>query len=121
MSSPGVLLFGMLALAALGASFTACGGSPRRPTNGAARTCAPGKPGFVRVKPLLDRYCITCHSADGVAGDEHDFLQPELLRAQHRQISARLRAHSMPPRGSPQPERAELALIAHWADCGGTQ
>jgi uncharacterized membrane protein len=119
MSWRGLVLCGF----ALAAASAGPGCSPRAPqlSRRAALTCAAGEPGFSRAQPLLQRYCVTCHSADGDAGEEHDFERPELLRAQRRQISARLRAHSMPPRGSPQPDAVETALLAHWADCGATQ
>ena len=85
----------------------------------APQTCATGDPSYSSaVRPLVARYCISCHSADGVAGDEHDFTQPELLRAQRRLVGARLRAHSMPPATSAQPSATERALLTHWADCG---
>ena len=71
-----------------------------------------------QARALVERYCVSCHSPGGDAGDEHDFTQPQLLRGQHRAISARLRAHSMPPRTSSQPTLAELTLLLHWADCG---
>jgi mono/diheme cytochrome c family protein len=71
-----------------------------------------------QAQVLVQHYCTTCHSPDGDAGDEHDFTQAELLRAQHRSISARLRAHSMPPRSYLQPTAPELALLMRWADCG---
>jgi mono/diheme cytochrome c family protein len=85
----------------------------------ASRACAPGDPGYSSaVRPIVEHYCIGCHSPEGVAGDEHDFTRPELLRGQHRIVSARLRAHSMPPAASPELSGAERALIIHWAECG---
>ncbi len=85
----------------------------------APQTCAAGDPSYSSaVRPVVEHYCISCHSPDGDAGDEHDFTRPELLHAQRRLVSARLRAHSMPPATSLQPSVAERALMTHWADCG---
>ena len=86
---------------------------------GAPQTCATSDPSYASaVRPVVERYCVSCHSADGDAGDEHDFTRPALLKAQRRLVSARLRAHSMPPATSAQPSDAERALLTHWADCG---
>jgi len=86
---------------------------------GSPRACGAGDPSYSGlVRPVLEHYCFSCHSADGDAGDEHDFTHPELLRAQRRLVSARLRAHGMPPATSAQPSAAERALVTRWADCG---
>lgn len=88
-------------------------------SSGSAPTCAAGAPRYASaVLPVVQRYCVSCHSPDGDAGDEHDFTLPERLHADRRLISARLRAHSMPPATSPQPSALERALVADWADCG---
>jgi uncharacterized membrane protein len=83
------------------------------------RPCATSDPSYATaVRPVIEHYCINCHSPDGVAGDEHDFTHPELLHAQRRLLSARLRTHGMPPATSVQPSAAEHALMLHWASCG---
>ena len=87
----------------------------------ATKACETTSQNSEEARALVGRYCTGCHSPSGDAGDEHDFTRPELLRAQHRSISARLRAHSMPPRTSRQPTPAERALLTRWADCGALQ
>ncbi|HYP91008.1 MAG TPA: hypothetical protein VEQ59_22740 [Polyangiaceae bacterium] len=92
------------------------------PASETAPRCAPGDPSYTaQVQPLVDRYCSSCHSPNGDAGEEHDFTHFETLQAQRRLVSARLRFHSMPPRTSPQPALAEAALLVHWADCGAAR
>lgn len=81
------------------------------------QTCALRAPDYqTKVQPLVARYCSTCHAPGGDA-EEHDFSQPERLRAERRVVGARLRAHSMPPSTSPQPSAAERALLLHWTTC----
>jgi uncharacterized membrane protein len=95
------------------------GGRSSGPTRPGPPPCAPVSAAHAsQAHALIRRYCFGCHSADGDAGDEHDFNQPAVLRAQRRLFSARLRAHSMPPSTSPQPRASERALLADWADCG---
>ena len=128
MSYPSTIRLGAFAFAfaltftAFVAELSGCNNSAPRAAHQStelARSCSPGDPTYAaQVRPLVDRYCSSCHSASGDAGEEHDFTQPALLHAQQRLVSARLRAHSMPPRTSPQPDAAEVALLAHWADCG---
>ena len=122
--------FGALAVVATALALSGCGSANApasapaavQPTAEAARSCAPGDPSYTaQVQPLVERYCSSCHSPGGDAGEEHDFTHFETLHAQRRLVSARLRYHSMPPRTSPQPQLAESALIAHWADCGAAR
>ncbi len=104
-------------LAVVGCSRAASQGTAESAS--APQTCATGDPSYSSaVRPLVEHYCTSCHSSDGDAGDEHDFTRPELLHAQRRLVSARLRAHSMPPATSVQPSAVERALMTHWADCG---
>lgn len=111
-----------LAAGALILALAGCGGSaPKRASEDARspQTCTTGDASYAAVvRPVVERYCISCHSANGTAGDEHDFTQRDTLRAQRRLVNARLRAHSMPPTTSAQPSPAERTLVAHWADCG---
>jgi len=116
-----VTLATALARAALAIVLTGCGG-PSAHTSGAkanpppACQVAPGS--SKRAHSLVDRYCVTCHSPSGSAGEEHDFTDRLALKAQHRLVAARLRKRSMPPRASPPLEPAELDFLARWASCG---
>lgn len=74
-----------------------------------------------QVLPLLDRYCLHCHSSDdpsgGITLDRFD--QPEqLLRDVPTWLAmARTQRHQqMPPAGEDQPEDAERQLLAEWAE-----
>jgi hypothetical protein len=111
-----------LALTAVSIALASCGpatGGTASQEASVARVCAPGEPAYSsKARPIIEHYCVRCHSPEGVAGDEHDFTHPELLRAERRLVSARLRAQSMPPPGSPQPSGVEAALVIQWLDCG---
>ena len=121
MTTHHALWTGTLVVAVL-AALLGCGGGASRvsaASTSTPQTCTSQGPDSASVaQPLVERYCTSCHAPGRDAGDEHDFTQPALLRAQRRLVSARLRAHSMPPSTSPQPSEAERALMMHWADCG---
>jgi hypothetical protein len=94
---------------------------PQSPNASTPATCEKVERDSRQAHALLERYCLTCHAPGGDAGDEHDFSGRELSRAQNRSISARLRAHSMPPRTSLQPTPAERSSLARWAECGAAR
>ena len=93
--------------------FAACAShSPTAPRRACAEISSPD------AARVLSARCASCHSASGSAGEEHDFSDPALVRRQAPQIAARLRAFSMPPRGTPQPSDEQRELLARWAECG---
>jgi hypothetical protein len=63
---------------------------------------------------LLRRYCVGCHNPAGSAGEEHDFTQPLVLRAQREAVLARLNTRSMPPSSAPRPTADEQARLMRW-------
>jgi hypothetical protein len=99
-----------------------CGG-PRNvaePTNAPqAPPCAGAAPSYRNdVAPLLQHYCLGCHTADGDAGEDHDFSRYPVLHAQRQLLQQELEALAMPPRDQPQPTAQERRLLARWA-CWG--
>jgi len=84
-----------------------------------AAACAGAAPNYQReVTPLLQRYCLTCHSPGGDAGEDHDFTRYEVLSAQRRQLGGELETGAMPPPDRPQPSREERELLELWACLG---
>ena len=94
-------------------------GASSRSTSATSASCSGTAASREEVEPLFRRYCVTCHSPDGSAGEEHDFTRFEVLRAQRRRVKAVLAASAMPPRGLPQPADAERALMIRWACSSG--
>lgn len=99
---------------------TSAAATPASTGPAATAACDGAGHGSVRARALVEQYCVSCHSASGSAGEEHDFTTPSALEAQHRLIAARLRAHSMPPRTSAQLPAGDLAFLIQWASCGAT-
>lgn len=100
-------------------ALTACSapGSPPPETTVSRNTACSTAPAPARsqIEPLFQHYCVSCHSPDGSAGEEHDFTRFDVLRAQRRRVKAVLEASAMPPRGLPQPNDAERARMIAWA------
>jgi hypothetical protein len=118
----GVLLVALLACSGTVTRQDLAPSSPRHASADSTGTppppCTTDRPDYeAEVAPLVERYCTSCHSPGGDAGDEHDFTDLQLLRSQHKLVSARLRVHSMPPTTSPQPSEEERARLRRWADC----
>jgi mono/diheme cytochrome c family protein len=62
------------------------------------------------VKPALDRYCVTCHSARlKTGGLSLEGLDPALIGRDPEpweKVARKLRTHEMPPQGLPRPDQA---------------
>src|SRR5258705_10748303 len=62
------------------------------------------------IKPVLDRYCITCHSqrlaTAGVVLEGIDTANPVASAELWERVITNLRARSMPPAGLPRPAAA---------------
>ena len=67
------------------------------------------------ARPLVDKYCVSCHSPDGAAGEDYDFRGDPAILARRSNIEAKLRLHVMPPPGARQPSDAERAVLRCWA------
>jgi len=85
------------------------------------------------IRPLFARYCFDCHGGEEPEGDfALDRFTDEATAADDpeawHKVQEMLEAEAMPPEDSPQPEEAELQLLAAWVerqlanvDCSGTQ
>lgn len=70
------------------------------------------------IKPLLDKYCLSCHSADKSSGGinlaTREVTALQKNQALWRKAVVQVRERSMPPSGSPKPTQAERELLANW-------
>ncbi|MES1177278.1 MAG: hypothetical protein ABUL62_23350 [Myxococcales bacterium] len=68
------------------------------------------------ARPLVDKYCVSCHSPSGAAGEDYDFTSDGAITGRRRNIEAKLRLHVMPPPNAhPQPSDAERMTLRCWA------
>jgi mono/diheme cytochrome c family protein len=69
------------------------------------------------VKPLFDKYCVSCHFAGGTGpGDFTDFT---VIQDKKDAIKDRVGVRKdMPPANNPQPTQEEIDLMVTWIDCG---
>ncbi|HYQ40670.1 MAG TPA: hypothetical protein VER11_01840 [Polyangiaceae bacterium] len=67
------------------------------------------------ARSLVDKYCVSCHSPTGSAGEDYDFRGDAAIIARRRNIEAKLRLRAMPPPSAPQPSAAERASLRCWA------
>jgi hypothetical protein len=97
--------------------FAATGAMPSSRAAAASPQSASSAPSSVsEVRPLLDRYCVTCHNQRlKTAGLELDRLDPGLI-GEHvetwEKVVRRLRTGSMPPAGSRRPDQAGYKTMA---------
>ena len=89
------------------------------------------------VKPVLGKYCVSCHSGDKIKGDlrvdtvEHMLKGgesgPALVPGKSKEspLIARMLLplddeddEHMPPKGKPQPSPEQIALLKWWVDAG---
>ena len=118
-----------LLAAGSGDAVRAAGPSPAPPQPPTAETAAAAH------RAVLDRYCVTCHSARIVRGEPGgasplvaqlraaglmlDTLDPDAVdgRAEvWERVVRKLRAGMMPPAGRPRPEAGELEDLAGWLE-----
>src|SRR4030095_8462768 len=68
------------------------------------------------LRPVLDRYCATCHNSKlktaGLALDTLDLGQVDQHQDEWERIARKLRTHEMPPPGLPRPDQATYARTA---------
>jgi mono/diheme cytochrome c family protein len=69
---------------------------------------------------VLQRFCITCHNEKlrtaGLALDTVDVVKPDTNPEVWERVIAKLRAGTMPPRGSPRPDAATYHALAGWLE-----
>ena len=83
-------------------------------------SCAGSPPTYTDdVRPILERRCFKCHAGDGVAADEHDFSQVQILRAQRVAFASEIGTCAMPPAPEPPVADAESEVLLRWVACGG--
>ena len=97
------------------------------PQSAPARTTTPNEqssssPAGTSIRPVLDRYCVTCHNARlKTAGLQLDAIDPDRISGANietwEKVARKLRTREMPPAGLPRPdaaryERATAALEA---------
>ena len=72
-----------------------------------------------RVRPLLNEYCVKCHSGDQPKGNLRlDNLSLELADARTREhwmhVLERLQDETMPPQQLPRPSAKQIRVLAGW-------
>jgi mono/diheme cytochrome c family protein len=69
---------------------------------------------------LFDRYCVDCHNRDDLTADiAFDSMQPDSVAHEPEIFEAavrKLRGNMMPPPGSPQPGKGEIASAVRWLE-----
>lgn len=72
------------------------------------------------VAPLIDRYCITCHSkrlkTGGLVLEGLDVTQPGREPETWEKVARKLRTHEMPPPGLPRPDRETYERATSWLE-----
>lgn len=71
------------------------------------------------VRPLLARYCITCHSTEEQKGDLdlERFTSLDLVKrepAVWEHALEQIRDQEMPPKGKPRPSQQQMKLLTDW-------
>src|SRR6478736_6296965 len=87
----------------------ACAGSqtaaaPAKPTEPASPEVTQSCPEvtLAEARTLVDKYCVSCHSPTGSAGEDYDFRHDPAITARRANIEAKLRLRAMPPPSAPQ-------------------
>lgn len=117
-----------LVLASLALGLAACttASPPDTDAGGDAPACTPDAVAFdTSVRPVVERYCGSCHGTTPDFGAPVSLLDPAALttvRADGTRLvdrmAARLLDGTMPPVGMPRLPEADANTIAGWASCG---
>ena len=87
-----------------------------------AAASAEGEAGFAQnIRPLLDEYCLKCHSAEKHKGDLDLERFTSLSEVQRhpkiwQMVAEQLANQEMPPKDKPQPSPADRERLAGWVD-----
>jgi mono/diheme cytochrome c family protein len=88
-----------------------------------AQSGPPGAGGRAEGTPLgavVDQYCVSCHNertrSGGLVLSADGSVNPESDPATWERVLVQLRAQSMPPGGSPRPDRAGYRAAAGWLE-----
>ena len=87
----------------------------------AASEAPTAKPGFDGVRPIVEKYCVRCHSGAKPRGGLNldAFKDQAAVLAKPKvweKVSEYLRGGMMPPEGKPKPTPAELDAFYAWLD-----
>ena len=97
-----------------------CGSDTSEGNCGASvpESCPSSAPSYATdVAPLLQKYCVSCHSATGSEpGHLLDTQSGVAAAAEH--VKSEVAGCSMPPSGSTAPTDAERETILAWLVCG---
>jgi mono/diheme cytochrome c family protein len=83
---------------------------------------SPKKPNFAKdVRPVLTKYCVTCHTAGKARGNvKFDDFKDDTTALKNpkvwEKVADNLRSSTMPPAGKPQPTTDELDAVNTWID-----
>jgi uncharacterized membrane protein len=98
---------------------TRAAGAPERAANSASidaqASCPVNRISTAEARPLVDEYCVSCHSPNGAAGEDYDFRSDAAIILRRRNIEAKLRLHVMPPPSARQLSSADRAALRCWA------
>ena len=74
----------------------------------------------VDPRPVLDRYCVTCHNdrlkTAGLALDALDLARVGEHGERWERVVRKLRTGAMPPPGAPRPDQATYDSLAGWLE-----
>src|SRR6188508_327852 len=81
----------------------------------------PEQPALGPITPVLQKYCVTCHSGEKPKGDlALDNLSPDFgaKGAAWLGVLEHLNDRTMPPKGKPQPSDSEVKTVTDWVASG---
>lgn len=105
----------LLPVLLLGAGFAQGADKPRQNADTVALSASFDK----QIKPLLQRYCVSCHGATNPAAGVNLVTGADLVGIQRdqktwRRVLAQVRGRSMPPARAAQPNNDQRDLLATW-------
>jgi hypothetical protein len=92
------------------------------PSKNAVLPKSPAQADFQRdIVPLLNKYCIACHSEQKKKGDlslqaYRDSLSVVRDRSEWQKVLGNIRTREMPPSNKPQPTQAERDFLVAWIE-----
>jgi|SRR6185369_1887551 len=110
-----LLLVSALLAGACAGTRTGVAPATSAPAASAGASCALEPVTTTEARSLVDKYCVSCHSPTGAAGEDYDFRGDAAIVARRRSIEAKLRLQVMPPPNAPQPSAAERSTLRCWA------
>jgi cytochrome c5 len=94
--------------------------SVTRPTPGASAPSSATPQPAASSRPVLDRYCVTCHNEKlktaGLMLDQIDVERVGDQAEAWEKVARKLRTQEMPPPGRPRPDQATYGRVATWVE-----